>query len=95
MITVKHGDKYPIEFVANMDLTDASVRLLAKKVGTTTVLALDASVTDGPGGVITHNLDGTLITGQYDIEAEATIGNEIITFPNDGYERLVVTTDLG
>lgn len=95
MITVKHGDKYPIEFVVNMDLTGATVRLLAEKVGTTTPIVLEASVTDAAAGEITHQMDGTLAVGQYNIEAEATIGGEVITFPNDGYERLVVTTDLG
>jgi hypothetical protein len=95
MITVKHGDKYPIEFVVNMDLTSATVRLLAEKVGTTTPIVLEASVTDATAGEITHQMDGTLAVGQYNIEAEATIGDEVITFPNYGYERLVVTTDLG
>lgn len=93
-VTVKHGDKYPTVWVANMDLTGATVRLLAKPryEGDTVVLA--SSITDAVAGEVTHVLTGTLEPGSYDVELEVSRGDEVVTFPSESYERLTVVRDL-
>jgi len=93
-ISVKHGDKYPIQFVVNADLTGATVRLLAKPNGGDT-LVLDSTIPDPAGGVVEHMLTGELDVGDYRIEVEATRDGEVITFPNTGTESLHVEADLG
>jgi len=99
---VKTGDTYPITFTTGgYDLTGATVRLLARRVGDTTTTVLPSTVTDAAGGVITHTLTGTLTAGTYDIEAEVTKAGEVVTFPtaqDDGtpmFLRMRVVPDLG
>lgn len=92
MSTVKHGDKYPIMFTVNMDLTGWAVRLLYKGASAG---VLASEVTDPAGGVITHILTGELEVGAYRVEVEASRSGEVVTFPSDGYGRLVVSPDLG
>jgi hypothetical protein len=90
---VKSGDTHPIEWKANLDLTGAEVRLVAKtRAGVPIPLACDVS--DGPEGIVRHVLDGTLPIGAYRVELEASVGGEVITFPNDGYAQLLVRADL-
>jgi len=90
---VKAGDTHPIEWKANIDLTDAQVRMVAKtRAGIPIPLACD--VADGPQGIVQHTLDGTLPHGTYRVELEATVGGEVITFPSDGYAQLIVRADL-
>lgn len=90
---VKEYDKHPISWVANMDLTGATVRVIAREGAF--VLILPATIEPGESSSkITHMLTGTLPEGRYRIEVEATIGGEIITFPNDNYARLDVVRDL-
>lgn len=79
-VTVKHGDKYPITFTANMDLTGSTVRLIVTPTSGTAIV-LSASVTNAVGGVVTHTLDGTLPVGAYKVELEVTQGGSIVTFP--------------
>jgi len=93
MITVKTGDTHVIQWKANLDLTGATVRLVAKpRTGAPIVLA--STVTDAAEGLVSHMLTGTLPKGPYDIELEVTDGSEIITFPNSSYARLNVIADL-
>ena len=99
-VTVKHGDQYPVTFTANGDLTGSTVRLLARiRYTTGDPILLGSTVTDPAGGVVTHDLTGTLEAGTYDVELEVTRGGEVFTFPNgDGknaYETLTVVDDLG
>jgi len=97
MITVKKGDTHAITYTVNADLTGATVRLLCKQSGrpdlSPTVLA--STVTDAPGGVVSHTLTGTLAVGLYDIELEITKSGAISTSPTNGYEQLKVLVDLG
>ena len=100
MVTVKQGDTHDTTWTANMDLTDATVRLLARRTTVAPVepdsVELAGVVTDAAGGVVTHTLDGTLIPGVYRVELEVTTsGGEVVTFPNDSYESLIVASDLG
>lgn len=86
---VKSGDTHEVSWKTNMDLTGAAVRLIAKEGEF--VIILPSTV---EGDTVTHKLTGTLPVGRYWIEVEATIGGEIITFPNDRYARLDVFPDL-
>jgi hypothetical protein len=94
-VEVKHGDIYPIDFVANADLTGCTVRLLTRMIGNDTTVALDCTLSDAAGGVVTHTLTGALAVGTYRVEVEATRSGEVFTFPSDGYEILQVAEDLG
>jgi hypothetical protein len=92
--TVKHEDRHPTTWTANMNLAGCTVRLLAQKNGATQVLA--STITDAPNGVVTHVLDGTLDIGTYKVELEVSRAGDGLraTFPNKGYETLVVAADL-
>lgn len=86
---VKRGDTHDVTWKTNMDLTGAAVRLISRQGNAMTVLP---STVDG--NAVTHTLTGSLPVGRYRIEVEATIGGEVITFPNDQYARLDVIPDL-
>lgn len=90
---VKAGDTHDVSWRANADLTGATVRVIASRSGSAPIV-LPAEVTDGPEGLVTHRLDGTLPAATYDVELEANIAGEIVTFPNDGYVQLTVLSDL-
>lgn len=90
---VKAGDTHSVEWKANLDLTGAIVRLTARKRAGDPI-PLDCEVTDPGEGLVRHELTGTLPAGTYQIELEATMNGEIITFPNSGYAQLVVQEDL-
>lgn len=90
---IKAGDTHAVQWKANMDLTGATVRLVAKpRTGVPLVLA--STVTDAEEGVVSHTLTGTLPKGTYQVELEVTKGVEIITFPNNTYAQLTVIPDL-
>lgn len=93
MITVKARDTHVVRWQANMDLSAASVRLIAKRPGCTPVI-LASEIEDPETGIVKHTLTGTLAVGVYDIELEVTVTGEVVTFPNDGYSQLAVRTDL-
>lgn len=90
---VKQGDTHAVQWKANLDLTGATVRLIAKP-RTGDPIILNSTITDAGEGVVTHTLTGTLPTGTYKVELEVTDGDEIITFPNDTYASLTVIPDL-
>ena len=90
---VKSGDTHEVKWTANMDLTGATVRLIASPA-TGVPLVLPSTITNPAQGEVTHTLTGELPVGRYRVELEATIGGEIITFPNDTYARLDVIPDL-
>lgn len=90
---VKAGDTHVVQWKANLDLTSATARLVAKpRVGDPIVLA--STITDATEGLVSHTLTGTLAIGTYKVELEVTTGGEIITFPNNGYTTLTVIPDL-
>lgn len=88
MITVAFGDKYPVTYTANMDLTGATVELTAQMGTTTRTLA--QTITNPTGGVVTHVLDGTLGRGSWNITLKVTSGPNVISFPTGTTELLVV-----
>ena len=101
MTTVKRGDTHAITFTvtdesgAPVDLTDATVRLLARRRSVGAALTvLTASVTDATNGVVSHTLTGVLEAATYDIELEVTADGEITTAPSDSYLTLTVVKDL-
>lgn len=91
---VKAGDKYPIEFRANMNLTGATVRMIARRPGCAAE-DLPAEVTDAAEGLVSHTLTGDLPIGTYELELEVTTAGQVVTFPNSGYATLIVQKDLG
>lgn len=86
---VKRNDTHEVSWKTNMDLTGATVRLIAREGEIATILPSTIV-----GDTVTHKLTGTLPVGRYRIEVEATINGDIITFPNDRYARLDVFPDL-
>ena len=101
MTTVKRGDTHTITFTvtdaagAPVDITDSTVRLLARRrsVGAS-LIVLPATVTDATNGVVSHTLTGTLEASTYDVELEVTADGEMTTAPSDGYLQLIVIQDL-
>ena len=99
MITAKKGDQYPVTFTANTDLTGATIRLTARPRGTTIApTILPATITDAPGGVVTHTLTGTLPVGAWYVELEVTRAGQVVTFPTGAggqpaFELLVIVPD--
>jgi hypothetical protein len=92
-LTVKQGDRYPTYWTVPLNLTGASVRLIARKrLGPPVVLS--TTITDPTSGQVEHVLDGTLTVGNYRVELEITRGAEIITAPTSTYENLRVIADL-
>lgn len=93
-MNVKMGDKYPISWRVNMDLSGATVRVLTKdEHGVARILS--AVITDAPGGVVAHTLDGTIPAGVYTVEVEVSRAGQVVTFPGYGYGVLTVLPDLG
>lgn len=101
MTVVKAHDTHDITLTVTSDgaavnLTGATVRVLARPVGSSaTPTELDVTVTDATGGIITHTLTGTLDVGPWDVEVEVTKAGATVTYPTTGYERLDVQPDLG
>lgn len=93
---VKAGDKHAVQWRVNMDLTGATVRLVAQplKPYGTPALVLASSVADAEDGVVEHTLSGELPVGVYRVEVEVSSGSDVITFPNDSYVTLEVIRDL-
>jgi hypothetical protein len=95
MLTVKRGDTYPVTFTANMDLTGATVRLLAREYPSGPLIELPADIQDAEAGIVVHNLTGDLEVAVYSVELEVTASGVVITFPSDTFELMVVVPDLG
>lgn len=99
-ITVKRRDTHDVVFTvtddagAAVDLSGATVRLLARRQGSGITVILGSSVTDPAGGEVTHALTGNLEIGVYDIEVESTLNGDVVTAPNDGFFTLTVLEDL-
>lgn len=97
---VKHGDIYPVTWTVNMDLTDATVRVLARLIGASETIELTSIITDPTGGVLTHTLSGDLPVGGYHVEVEVTAAGLTVTFPTNQnprerqYDLLTVVADL-
>jgi hypothetical protein len=103
-ITVKRRDTHTVVFTvtdedgAAVDITGATVRVLARRRGSATTLTLASSITNAAAGEVSHTLTGTLEIGVYDVEVESTLGGVITTAPNDEdapYFTMNVLEDLG
>lgn len=95
MVAVKQGDKFPITFTVNHNLTAATTRLLVRHLTRDGVLeVLPHAVTDAVTGAIEHDLDGTWAIGRHFIELEITQAGEIRTAPTEGFYVVRVVEDL-
>ena len=95
MVNIKQGDKFPITFTVNHDLTGATVRLLVRHLTRSgTLEELDHDVTDPTNGVIAHDLDGTWALGRHFIELEITQAGETRTAPTDSFYIVRIVQDL-
>ena len=92
-IMVKQGDTHDIQWKANIDLTGATVRLVAEPRGGEPI-ELAVTVVEAEEGLVSHTLTGTLLRGTYKVELEVTSDGKIITFPNNDYASLTVLPDL-
>lgn len=77
-----------------VDLSAATVRLLAKPLAGGAVVVLANSVVTS---TVTHTLTGTLAVGRYQVVIEASQGGQVITYPDPNAEQhhLTVTADIG
>ena len=78
---VKQGDRFPITFTVNHDLTGAEVRLIVRH-GTNGVLEELAHTVSG--NTVTHHLDGTWKVGRHYIELRIMQDGEARTAPTNG-----------
>lgn len=91
-MVIKHGDKLPITFTVNHDLTGTDTRLIVRHLTLDGVLEdLDHTTS---GNTVTHNLDGTWAVGRHFIELEISQAGEIRTAPTDGTYIVRVVPDL-
>jgi hypothetical protein len=100
MITVKQGDTHDITFTVTdadgggVNLTGATVRLLARPQADATPVVLACSISNAVAGEVTHTLTGTLLPVRYYVELEITKSGKISTAPTDGYETLRVVKQI-
>lgn len=92
---VKQGDKFPVTFTANHDITGATVRLIVRHLTREGEFELlDHTVADAPNGVVTHTLDGTWAIGRHFLELEITQAGETRTAPTSGQCVIRIDPDL-
>lgn len=95
MVNIKQGDKLPITFTVNHDLTGTTVRLIVRHgTPTGTLEALAHTVTDAADGKVEYLLDGTWGLGRHYIELEVSQAGEIRTAPTDGFYVVRIVEDL-
>lgn len=78
------------------NLTTSTVRLVAKRASTGVATSIVATVVSAAVGWVRANVSSLLSTGSdmFNLEWEVTNGSDIVTFPGDGYDRLIVVADL-
>lgn len=92
---VKQGDKFPVTFTVNHNITGAAVRLIVRHLAREGAFeALDHTVSDAENGVITHTLDGTWAVGKHYLELEITQSGETRTAPTTGQCVIRIDRDL-
>lgn len=95
MVNIKQGDKLPVTFTVNHDLTGATVRLIVRHLTRTGVLEdLPHTVVDPGAGKVELDLDGTWEVGRHFVELEISQGGEVRTAPSDGFYVIRVVEDL-
>lgn len=80
-----------------VDLTGATVRFVMSR-GTTATIAASATVTNAALGAVQYDWQpgDTTTSGTYRAEWEVTDGSgQVQTYPNPGYDEVVITPDLG
>jgi hypothetical protein len=99
--TVKRGDTVTMTLTVKdsagvaINLTGATVKVLAKNTATSEVSTLSSTISDAPNGKVQHVFTGSLAEGTYNVEVEVTDDGVIATAPGDGYGTLIVKPDLG
>lgn len=95
MVAVKQGDKFPVVFTVNHDLSGATVRLIVRHLTRTGEFELlEHAITDPVNGEVTYTLDGTWGVGRHFLELEISQGGEIRTAPTGEPYVLRVLADL-
>lgn len=82
----------------SVDLLDATVRFHMREIGSTNiVIDADATVISEAGGTVQYDwvAGDTADVGSYQAEFEVTYPNSTVeTFPNDGYIRVEIISDI-
>lgn len=99
---LKYGDQSPVlvqtlQDADNLpvDITGATVRLHVMNQKNLNVIDAVITIDDAANGIVSYAFDGTLPVGNYRYEIEVTYADTAIeTFPNVGYDLLVISRDL-
>lgn len=101
---VKRGDTHQVRWrvfergtKVPMDLTGATVEVHVRPTKPKGAAAITLAATALPpetDGVVGHDLTGTLLVGEYDLQIEVTIAGDIQTVPTEGSDLLIVEEDL-
>lgn len=82
----------------SVDLLDATVRFHMREIGSTNIVVdADATVISEAGGTVQYDwvAGDTADVGSYQAEFEVTYPNSTVeTFPNDGYIRVEIISDI-
>lgn len=102
--TMKTGDTSPILQATFTDasgsavsIVGATVKLIVADLSNTVVMNKTMTVFDGSNGIAEYEWQSgdTSTSGTYKVEFEVTYATgEVETFPNTGYEMLVIKEDL-
>jgi hypothetical protein len=77
------------------NLTTATVRLVAVRASSGVASSIVASVVSVASATVSANISTLLATADmFNLEWEVTDGTAIVTFPGEGYDRLIVEPDL-
>jgi len=103
--TMKTGDTAPILQATFTDangsavsITGATVKLIVANLAGSVVMNKSMSIFNGAGGIAEYEWQAgdTDTPGTYKVEFEVTYATgEVESFPNTGYEMLVIKEDLG
>lgn len=92
---VKQGDKFPVTFTVNHDITGATVRLIVRHLTREGEFEeLEHVVTDAATGEVKHTLDGTWAIGRHFLELEITQDGNTRTAPTIGQCVIRIDPDL-
>jgi hypothetical protein len=82
----------------SVDLLNATVRFHMREIGSTNIVVdADATVISEAGGTVQYDwvAGDTAVVGSYQAEFEVTYPQSTVeTFPNDGYIRVEIISDI-